>query len=48
MCSSDLDNRLLPDGFNKEGADGKVQVYGDAKQDSDFDGGSDEDRKSVV
>lgn len=35
------DNRLLPDGFDKDNAADTVQVYGDAKRDSDFLAGSD-------
>ena len=35
------DNRLLPDGFDKESAPGIVQVYGAAKNDDDFTAGMD-------
>ena len=36
------DNRLLPAGFNKHNAHAHIGVYGDAKSDNDFVGGSDE------
>ena len=36
------DNRLLPRGFDKNKADAAIAVYGDARQDQNFIGGSDE------
>ena len=41
------DNRLLPNGFDKETADWTVAVHGEAEDDADFVGGSDEVRYSV-
>jgi hypothetical protein len=41
------DNRLLPRGFNKAGADGEIAVRGSAAQDPDFVAGGDKIRYSV-
>jgi hypothetical protein len=41
------DNRLLPRGFNKAGADKEIAVIGSAAEDADFLGGSDRVRYSV-
>jgi len=41
------DNRLLPRGFNKTGADGEIAVRGGAAQDQDFVAGGDKIRYSV-
>ena len=41
------DNRLLPRGFNKQGADAEIAVLGGAAQDQDFVGGGDTIRYSV-
>ena len=38
------DNRLLPRGFNKQGADGEIAVRGTAAQDQDFTAGGDKIR----
>ena len=42
------DNRLLPRGFVKATADAEVGVYGDAKQDGDFDSSGDKIRYAVT
>jgi hypothetical protein len=42
------DNRLLPRGFNKQGADNDVAVRGSAAQDQDFAAGGDRIRYSVA
>ena len=42
------DNRLLPRGFNKAGADAEIAVIGGAAQDADFTGGGDKIRYSVA
>ena len=42
------DNRILPAGFEKRGADDDVAVRGDAMADDDFEGGSDTVRYSVA
>jgi hypothetical protein len=42
------DNRLLPRGFDKRGADKDVAVQGGAAQDADFTGGGDKIRYSVA
>jgi hypothetical protein len=41
------DNRLLPRGFNKQGADGEIAVRGAAAQDPDFGAGGDKIRYSI-
>jgi hypothetical protein len=41
------DNRLLPRGFDKAGADDEIAVHGAAAQDQDFVGGGDKIRYSV-
>jgi hypothetical protein len=41
------DNRLLPRGFNKAGADAEIAVRGAAAQDQDFVAGGDKIRYSV-
>ncbi|MBZ5634166.1 MAG: hypothetical protein LAO55_13680 [Acidobacteriia bacterium] len=41
------DNRLLPRGFNKQGADAEIAVLGGAVQDQDFVAGGDKIRYSV-
>jgi hypothetical protein len=41
------DNRLLPRGFNKQGADAEIAVQGTAAQDQDFAAGGDKIRYSV-
>jgi hypothetical protein len=41
------DNRLLPRGFNKAGADAEIAVLGGAAQDQDFAAGGDKIRYSV-
>jgi hypothetical protein len=41
------DNRLLPKGFNKQGADPQIAPQGEAVKDADFTGGSDKIRYSI-
>lgn len=41
------DNRILPDGFNKQTADEMIEVHGKAFEDEDFTGGSDRIRFRV-
>lgn len=41
------DNRLLPNGFNKQTADKDVAVHGEAETDADFTGGGDHIRYAV-
>jgi len=41
------DNRLLPRGFNKQGADAEIAVLGGAAQDQDFAAGGDKIRYSM-
>ena len=36
------DNRLLPEGFDRGGADGRVAIQGAASSDASFDAGGDE------
>ena len=42
------DNRILPHGFDKRTADKDVAVHGEAEQDADFAGGSDQIRYSIA
>lgn len=41
------DNRLLPAGFDQSSSDGRIAVYGDARDDPSFDAGSDVTRYRV-